>query len=1121
MAKTVDILFRDTLGKVSTFSHDTWEIILHKINVYILEFEDVLFHHNSAVMMPENPKGKSSAKDGKKGPGSQDQEQVSGVKALALVFKELEFDPEKRLLIAGHTDTTGKADYNFDLSALRARNVLYLQTGEREPWADVSYEKHKIEDYQQILTYYSDKYDCDPAGIDDSWGKNTKTATEKFIEKYNSEFVPKVKGTAPLPDGLVAKIENDGKKRWPRELWEAVFNLYSNDLREILDMKWEEFNTTRGGMKGMFLYDNKRYVACGESFPIDSAEKDNYRSQENRRVEILFFDRNEALPIEAFQPCKKTTKKHTDLECPLWNTWHIKQLYIDPNDIYALVYHLSFKYFDRVTNKLQDVPSGLSIQAFENDTEKLTTATKYQNGVYYVKVQFKKPFNDPSHKKLRFEFETADNWIYTEDDKKNAVIATKTKEEIAKLAFKDRLKYYDLPAKWSSRNYWTRYDGDLKKGDRFENVFKKLKPLGSDRSDAAKPLVFSLEDIVLASGDRSQVIQDQNSASPPSSINLDAHSRYTLFYIDDTASPAGYKEITGYKDDKGKIKLYNQDPDEPVFTKGSFAVNLITDVPGCTRVVYFCNGFYDVFDKRSSRADSGFDWAKNHIEGARMAILNDPDIHVGKEVHASIASDKTNAYAQDNCGNYELHYLNNCGVVNDKMLAYLLVFWSCRLKANLGGTVADVTNHRKEGMTNAMKRLNKDYLFEKSSGPAAIEFIIRPFHFMEAKNDTNGGSYKALVDVTDNTNGAWMMQTTAKFRARDYQDDPTYFGAGDPDNTLTDTDGSTYNVLTNHHEMGHATGNWDSYLYDYVRNKHAGGGHADWRDDETTWNNLPKYDQPYTAIGGPYSCDKLARMNINRTPRLRDFWKFVCWLHDEGAATKSLNKFTGNLQFKITFQAKGFTHNFELHSDYKNIERAAKHEDNHALTADAKADLHLYKLGDDETSHFKNLGKMSLSFETTQVFKGILVVRTKFAIRFINGAGTDVWTFNGAHDWAEDLNNQMKTMLNGKFRIKTGSGANDFSNIYVQFMPHFTVYTGTDPADSHINIRVTFRLGNNYTAAGNTLQVDWDTDKKRIIRYCFGKTTGTADLSKSDFGSIVTWVGSAAVANAAFTMENL
>ncbi|NMC43817.1 MAG: hypothetical protein GYA46_07855, partial [candidate division Zixibacteria bacterium] len=55
------VRFRELLGNISAQSHGVLEGVLSRINVHILEMEDVLFHHNSAVMMPENPQGDSSA----------------------------------------------------------------------------------------------------------------------------------------------------------------------------------------------------------------------------------------------------------------------------------------------------------------------------------------------------------------------------------------------------------------------------------------------------------------------------------------------------------------------------------------------------------------------------------------------------------------------------------------------------------------------------------------------------------------------------------------------------------------------------------------------------------------------------------------------------------------------------------------------------------------------------------------------------------------------------------------------------------------------------------------------------------------------------------------------------
>ncbi len=51
-------------GKSSALTSKKNEIILKLVKMHILEMEDVLFHLNSAVMMPENPQGKSSAHGG-------------------------------------------------------------------------------------------------------------------------------------------------------------------------------------------------------------------------------------------------------------------------------------------------------------------------------------------------------------------------------------------------------------------------------------------------------------------------------------------------------------------------------------------------------------------------------------------------------------------------------------------------------------------------------------------------------------------------------------------------------------------------------------------------------------------------------------------------------------------------------------------------------------------------------------------------------------------------------------------------------------------------------------------------------------------------------------------------
>jgi hypothetical protein len=494
----VEVIFKKIFGKgkSSAITNRKNEVILKMVRMHILEMEDVLFHLNSCVVMPENPQGKSSSD----GDMESDDEtlDITGIKALAIVFKQFEFDPSKRMIIAGHTDTSGTDEFNFKLSDERAKNILYLLIGEKTEWAKLSYGRHKVEDYQQIMKYFEKKLSCgcDPGDIDDKWGDNTRAASKNFFNKV-------------LPGksvSMLAKVENDQKKRWPVEAWEAVYDLYSKEMADVLEVSESELNTRRT-TEIKFVDDKKQLVGCGESFPIESKEKNNYRSQKNRRVEILFFDKDETPEINCPAQIKKA---HTEEECPLWKKFYFVPLYIDPKDLKSVVYHLQFVYYDKVKRKQLPVPKGLFITAYEDGNKKLPTETIFKDGVYYVKVQFKKTIKDPARTKLYFEFNGTDRWIYTKDDKSDPIVVIMTKKDYDALSFAEKQKYYDLPVKWSSQNYWTRYDGDFNKGDRFEKVFKdiqKLKPFGDEVTKTDKPLVFSMDDFVLTNSDLKPISQ--------------------------------------------------------------------------------------------------------------------------------------------------------------------------------------------------------------------------------------------------------------------------------------------------------------------------------------------------------------------------------------------------------------------------------------------------------------------------------------------------------------------------------------------------------------------------------------------------------------------------------------
>jgi hypothetical protein len=254
--------------KVAVDSHAKTTVVVKKIPVNILEMEDVLFHHNSAVLMPETPETESGKKDAD---ASAKQKKVSGVKAMALLFQFLEVNPGKRLIVAGHTDSSGGVKINFELSALRAQGVMCLVDGDRDGWAKIAFGRHKVEDYQQILRYVfqNRKWPCNPGKIDDSWGPNTKSATAAFINYYNTEFADKFKGAYTdvfdlprLSTGETALVDRDGKHRWTEALWKAAYAIYDKTIADALKLTPKALKDRRVELI-KYMDDMNRFVACG------------------------------------------------------------------------------------------------------------------------------------------------------------------------------------------------------------------------------------------------------------------------------------------------------------------------------------------------------------------------------------------------------------------------------------------------------------------------------------------------------------------------------------------------------------------------------------------------------------------------------------------------------------------------------------------------------------------------------------------------------------------------------------------------------------------------------------------------------------------------------------------
>jgi hypothetical protein len=1058
----------------SITSDATTEITIVKPVVHVLEMEDVLFHLNSAIMMPDNPQ---SAQGGSQASGQQ--KKVSGLRALALVFRHHQLHADQRLLLAGHADRSGDPKTNFAISDLRAQNVLFLLQGKREPWADVCYLRQKIEDYQQILTYYAKQkgWDCDPQGINNQWNQKTEKAINNFITLYDYSYAYK-----PLDADLIdevavpAAIKNDGQKRWPKELWRAVFDLYQADMINAtigLYIADNNFNGLRNSLT--FVDPNKQYVACGESFPISANNRTNYRSQQDRRVEILFFDPDE---IPTLTCPADVTNNHSAEVCPLYNSMLYNFQYIDPASYFTAEYHLKFTYFDRIYQASMPLPEGLSIRAWKEGAKELPVTIAYDtaNKVYIVTVQGLT--NSPREQGVHFTFETLPNtWIYSEDTTKNPVITQLAIPAYGALTYSDRLKYYDLPQRWDGRNWQCSVGGTIK--DFSEQMMSA--------TTTTDPVVFNLDMIVCLKADGSQKIEDteyDSGTKTKKTVSLSTDSHIALLYLDHT--------------DQFILKIHSPHPDAKHYSAIVFNRNCITNLPDAAcRLVYFNSQFYDIEHTRTMVTSAEIaDPQKKYILGARAAVVEDSESHVKKSVQVNLNNGTPpNDYAQQWCGNFELHFLFECGLHNGQMLTYLIVYWNCRVvpDATNPGNAASIANWNRDGMINSMLLSNRPYFLEKKNGIANC--VIRPFCYYEAKINNRNGKHDCTVGITTE-DVDWMLPETARFCDLSYAERPAYYGPDD----AADVDGVMAKPLMSAHEMGHATGLFDDYLYDLS-------------DGNFTYSGVPSFDQPYTAPGGPYNLDNAARMRFCRRPRMRDIWHFVNWINDDTEASKPLNKFLHGSKFKMTYAFTDPTtagnRTIEIDLDdpkFRDVSKAAYSETNFSGFGTEKITLYLYKLGGGETAE---------TLVSNHIFDGILAINIKIAVMFVGmnaNADRQNWIITKLRDPLFNLNRKFYLLCNSN---------NAFKKTLITVTPYFIInHAAMIPANAHFGVTIDNSTPQEIITNAKNIRVKRTADGMKIVRYFFGLPTNTTTaLQKTDFNSVATWIGRADVANGVFSAQ--
>jgi outer membrane protein OmpA-like peptidoglycan-associated protein len=288
-------------------SGDSYTLKIDRSNpneITIIEFQNKFFRTNSAVVLPDMEKPSDSA-DGKK------------TTPIATIASCLQYahNTMKSILITGHTDTAGNDSYNFTLSQKRAQTILATLTGDADTFSSIcsKVEYRRNSDYNQILAWVSEKWgwNCHPGQINDN-------GNDLLVNEFRKEYNKKGPGSTWAP-----KITEWGGAGGA-EIWKAYFNCYE-------DFFVEELKTDRNGLadirsKCTFVIDRK-WVGCGETHPRTAQNINDYPCDNNRRVEVLFFNPDVKPPVT----CENDPAQCSKSECVLYDSKKYPRVILPPS----------------------------------------------------------------------------------------------------------------------------------------------------------------------------------------------------------------------------------------------------------------------------------------------------------------------------------------------------------------------------------------------------------------------------------------------------------------------------------------------------------------------------------------------------------------------------------------------------------------------------------------------------------------------------------------------------------------------------------------------------------------------------------------------------------------------
>lgn len=445
----------------------------------VIEMEDVNFHFDSAVLLPDY--GPDAPK-----PGTEKQNRITGLAVIYACYKQSEKENFlQKLLITGHTDKKGSESYNLTLSRERAENVFFMLLGERTNWVNSAIAKNQVEDIQQILKWidFNFQYDCDPGEKNNIMNNETRIALEKFQKRYNKDFVDLKKHNDKFTREFT-RIDEDGKPG--KQTWGAFFDMYVLELLIVLGIKEDGLLEIQSKLDFVKKGPGSPapVVGCGENFPKSGSTTEEANAVD-RRVEILFFDEVEVPDLKC-HPSKTVCKK---TQCDLFNT---KDVYVPvpvpvnplplPSGV-AVRVHLKFMYKTPESDERafpKDFPYALK---FGDGTSELHTIDRDDGQIFLQVLREKKSFT------IEFKFVETNYIAAPETGSDEIVPESQVQDKV-----KNNFRLFSLPLEWNLKNSEWQLTPTVSNFNDTEKEFKNLEDLSVENiGSEASPVKMILD----------------------------------------------------------------------------------------------------------------------------------------------------------------------------------------------------------------------------------------------------------------------------------------------------------------------------------------------------------------------------------------------------------------------------------------------------------------------------------------------------------------------------------------------------------------------------------------------------------------------------------------------------